>query len=141
VPLFLFPKHSTLQYISGHQKRWNVVSYPEMLFPTKKKYLPGEILNTSGRLDSCLDQALDSRTKNWAGRRRSWSQKIKTLNRENVHFTGQAIYQSRGLCGLVCPSRTSERGGGGYCVKEGGEKKGAREGACTGAATMPQTSN
>ncbi len=27
---------------------------------------------------------------------------------------------SRGLFGLVCPSRTSERGGEGYCVKEGG---------------------
>jgi hypothetical protein len=27
---------------------------------------------------------------------------------------------SRGLCGLVCPSRTSECGGEGYCVKEGG---------------------
>ena len=27
---------------------------------------------------------------------------------------------SRGLCGLVCPSCTSERGGEGYCVKEGG---------------------
>jgi hypothetical protein len=26
---------------------------------------------------------------------------------------------SRVLCGLVCPSRTSERGGKGYCVKEG----------------------
>jgi hypothetical protein len=25
---------------------------------------------------------------------------------------------SRGLCELVCPSRTSERGGEGYCVKE-----------------------
>ena len=25
----------------------------------------------------------------------------------------------RGLCGLVCPSRTSERGGDGYFVKEG----------------------
>jgi hypothetical protein len=25
---------------------------------------------------------------------------------------------SRGLCGLVCPSRTSERGGEGDCVKE-----------------------
>jgi hypothetical protein len=24
----------------------------------------------------------------------------------------------RGLCGLVCPSRTSERGGKGDCVKE-----------------------
>ncbi len=27
---------------------------------------------------------------------------------------------SRGLCGLVCPSRTSERGGEGDCVKEEG---------------------
>jgi hypothetical protein len=27
---------------------------------------------------------------------------------------------SRGLCGLVCTSRTSERGGEGDCVKEGG---------------------
>ena len=32
---------------------------------------------------------------------------------------------SRGLCGLVCPSRTSERGGEGDCEKEGG-----REGKC-----------
>ena len=34
---------------------------------------------------------------------------------------------SRGLCGLVCPSRTSERGGEGDCVKEGGEGEGERE--------------
>jgi hypothetical protein len=34
---------------------------------------------------------------------------------------------SRGLCGLVCPSHTSERGGEGDCVKEGGEEKGERE--------------
>jgi hypothetical protein len=34
---------------------------------------------------------------------------------------------SRGLCGLVCPSRTSERGGEGDCVKEGGGKEGERE--------------
>jgi hypothetical protein len=27
---------------------------------------------------------------------------------------------SRGLCRIVCPSRTSDRGGEGYCVKEGG---------------------
>jgi hypothetical protein len=48
---------------------------------------------------------------------------------------------SRGLCGLVCPSRTSERGGEGDCVKEGGGgEEGAREGACTGAATMPHPS-
>jgi hypothetical protein len=36
---------------------------------------------------------------------------------------------SRGLCGLVCPSRTSERGGEGDCVKEGGEKKGSARGS------------
>jgi hypothetical protein len=34
---------------------------------------------------------------------------------------------SRGLCGLVCPSRTSERGGEGDCVKEGGGGEGERE--------------
>jgi hypothetical protein len=34
---------------------------------------------------------------------------------------------SRGLCGLVCPSRTSERGGEGYCVKEGRGGEGERE--------------
>jgi hypothetical protein len=34
---------------------------------------------------------------------------------------------SRGLCGLVCPSRTSERGGEGYCVKGGGGEDGERE--------------
>ena len=34
---------------------------------------------------------------------------------------------SRGLCGLVCPSRTSERGEEGDCVKEGGGEQGERE--------------
>jgi len=34
---------------------------------------------------------------------------------------------SRGLCRLVCPSRTSERGGKGDCVKEGGGEVGERE--------------
>ena len=34
---------------------------------------------------------------------------------------------SRGLCGLVCPSRTSDRGGEGYCVKEGGGEGGERD--------------
>ena len=34
---------------------------------------------------------------------------------------------SRGLSGLVCPSRTSERGGEGYCVKEEGGGEGERE--------------
>jgi hypothetical protein len=33
---------------------------------------------------------------------------------------------SRGLCGLVCPSHTSERGEG-DCVKEGGGEEGERE--------------
>ena len=33
---------------------------------------------------------------------------------------------SRGRCELVCPSRTNERGGEGYCVKEG-EGEGERE--------------
>jgi hypothetical protein len=36
---------------------------------------------------------------------------------------------SRGLCGLVCPSRTSERGGEGDCVKEEGEEKGSARGS------------
>ena len=34
---------------------------------------------------------------------------------------------SRGLCGLVCPSRTSERWGEGDCVKEEGGEEGERE--------------
>ena len=34
---------------------------------------------------------------------------------------------SRGLCGLVCPSRTSERGGWVDCVKEGGGAEGECE--------------
>ena len=34
---------------------------------------------------------------------------------------------SRGLCGLVCPSRTSECGGEGDCVKEEGGGEGERE--------------
>jgi hypothetical protein len=34
---------------------------------------------------------------------------------------------SRGLCGLVGPSRTSEREGEGDCVKEGGGEEGERE--------------
>jgi hypothetical protein len=42
---------------------------------------------------------------------------------------GQVLREtkSRGLCGLVCPSRTSELGGEGDCVKEGGEEEGERE--------------
>ena len=34
---------------------------------------------------------------------------------------------SRGLCGLVSPSRTSELGGEGDCVKEGEGEEGERE--------------
>jgi hypothetical protein len=34
---------------------------------------------------------------------------------------------SRGLCRLVCPSRTNERGGEGECVKEGGGEEGERK--------------
>jgi hypothetical protein len=34
---------------------------------------------------------------------------------------------SRVQCELVCPSRTNERGGEGYCVKGGGEGAGERE--------------
>ena len=34
---------------------------------------------------------------------------------------------SRSLCGLVCPSRTNERGGEGDCVKEGRGEEGERE--------------
>jgi hypothetical protein len=34
---------------------------------------------------------------------------------------------SRGLCGLVCSSRTSEREGEGYCVKGKGGEEGERE--------------
>ena len=37
---------------------------------------------------------------------------------------------SRGRCGLVCPSRTSERGGQGDCVKEGGGGEGERAVMC-----------
>ena len=33
----------------------------------------------------------------------------------------------RGLSGLFCPSRTSEREGEGYCVNEGGGGEGERE--------------
>ena len=35
--------------------------------------------------------------------------------------------RAEALCGRVCPSRTSERGGEGDCVKEGGADEGERE--------------
>ena len=34
---------------------------------------------------------------------------------------------SRGQCELVCPSRTNEHRGEGYCVEEGGGEEGERE--------------
>jgi hypothetical protein len=37
---------------------------------------------------------------------------------------------SRGLCGLVCPSRTSEHGGEGDCANEGGGGEGKCEREC-----------
>ena len=37
------------------------------------------------------------------------------------------VVSRRGMCGLVCPSRTSERGGEGDCVKEEGGGEGDRE--------------
>ena len=43
----------------------------------------------------------------------------------NKQQLGQARHRS--LCGLVCPSRTNERGGEGYCVKEGEGEEGERE--------------
>jgi hypothetical protein len=46
---------------------------------------------------------------------------------------------SRGLCGLVCPSRTSERGGEGYCVKGGGGEEGERERERAGTREEPGT--
>jgi hypothetical protein len=36
---------------------------------------------------------------------------------------------SQDPCGLVCPSRTSERGGEGDCVKEGEGEKGSARGS------------
>ena len=37
------------------------------------------------------------------------------------------VTTSRGQCELACPSRTTERGGEGDCVKGGGEGEGERE--------------
>jgi hypothetical protein len=45
----------------------------------------------------------------------------------------------RGLCGLGCPSRTSERGGeGDLFERRRGIRREVREGACIGAATILQ---
>ncbi len=44
-------------------------------------------------------------------------------------FAGHVLREttSQGLCGLVCPSCTSERGGEGDCVKEREGEEGERE--------------
>jgi hypothetical protein len=51
------------------------------------------------------------------------------LRGEGGDIWGQVLREttSRGLCGLVCSSRTSERGGEGDCVKEGGGEEGKCE--------------
>ena len=48
---------------------------------------------------------------------------------------------SRGMCGLVCPSRTSDRRGErDKGERRRGKRSGAREGACIWGATRPQPS-
>ena len=41
---------------------------------------------------------------------------------------GHLLRETTSRGGLVCPSSTSERGGEGYCVKEGRGEEGKREG-------------
>ena len=48
---------------------------------------------------------------------------------------------SRGLCGLLCPSHTSERGGEGDCVKKEGEKKGSARGSVQGGCDYATSLN
>ena len=48
-----------------------------------------------------------------------------TRGKGKVHVLRETT--SRGRCELVCPSRTNERGGEGYCVKEGEGEEGERE--------------
>ena len=56
---------------------------------------------------------------------------IEGVSPNQQHGVGRQHQQHettrRGLSGLVCPSRTCERGGEGYCVKEGGGGEGERE--------------
>jgi hypothetical protein len=52
----------------------------------------------------------------WGG-----GEQLRTCERHVLRET-----TSLGLCGLVCSSRTSERGEEGYCVKEGGGEEGER---------------
>ena len=56
---------------------------------------------------------------------------LQSCSRGGVGDSGGNVLRettSRGLCGLVCPSRTCERGGEGDCVKEGERGEGEREG-------------
>ena len=55
---------------------------------------------------------------------------LQSCSRGGVGDSGGNVLRettSRGLCGLVCPSRTCERGGEGDCVKEGRGGEGGRE--------------
>jgi hypothetical protein len=52
---------------------------------------------------------------------------------------GTCTTTSRGLCGLVCPSRTSERGGEDIVWKKEGEKKGSVRGSVQGAGRCDYT--
>jgi hypothetical protein len=49
----------------------------------------------------------------------------ENVNKEDMCYAGETT--SRGLFGLVCSSRTSERGREGDCVKEGGGGEGKCE--------------
>ena len=46
-------------------------------------------------------------------------------------------YKVRGLCGLVCPSRNSEREGKGYCVRGGRREEGERLKECARRSVNP----
>jgi hypothetical protein len=61
--------------------------------------------------------------------RRRYLPIIKLFARGEGDSGGHVLREttSRGLCGLVCPSRTSKHGGEGDCVKEGGGGEGERE--------------
>jgi hypothetical protein len=55
---------------------------------------------------------------------------LQTCSRGGRGIGEDRCYQettSKGLCGLVCPSRTSQRGREGDCVKEGEGEEGERE--------------
>ena len=51
---------------------------------------------------------------------------MTSSNNGNPLVDGRLGRVPRGRCELVCPSRTNERGGEGYCVKEGQGEEGER---------------